>query len=94
MNRQVYNLELTEDEVRSIGRSRWLTNHTWQSIGGLTGSVALALITLWLQPDLQENCILCIVGATLAFCFLAIPYWWWNRKMTKAGRRYLKEVTN
>ncbi len=94
MGTKNYSLELTEGEVRNIGSNKWLKLHKWQSICGFIGCMALMFVILLLSPEWEENHILAIVCAVLAFCSFVVPYLWWNHKMGKAGKEYLRGVTS
>ncbi len=94
MDKKFYNLGLTEGEVRAIGCRWWLRKYRWQSLCGFIGCGALMIVMLLVFPNWEENHILAIVGAVLAFCSFVVPFLWWQRRMDRAGKKYLKEISN
>ncbi len=44
--------------------------------------------------DPELGMVLAIVGAVLAFCSFVVPFLWWQRRMDRAGKKYLKEISN
>lgn len=95
MDRKSYTLELTEIEVRGIGKDRWIRGLGWRFAMGFAGVAVWLVFLSWLfQIKLANNTPFDIIGGVLVFLSLVGAWLWFYWKMRKAGKEYLKEVTN